>query len=269
MDRPSRFYVSTVAMSRTPRKLRVLSYNIHKGFSAGNRRFVLARIKEAIRSVHADVVFLQEVLGEHADHAEKVAGWPSESQFEYLADSVWHHYAYGKNAVYTSGHHGNAILSKYPIVGWENLDISMHRFERRGILHAQVDVPGHRLPVHCLCLHFGLSEKGRIGQIERLVHRVDQAVPQTEPLLIAGDFNDWSRRATVALEREVDAHEVYRRIHGSHPKTFPSRFPLLPLDRIYSRGFHVETAQVMVGKPWNTLSDHAALYAELSWVEDI
>lgn len=253
---------------RTPRTLKVLSYNIHKGFSAGNRRFILARIKEAIRIVHADVVFLQEVLGEHADHAETVEGWPSESQFEYLADSVWHHFAYGRNAVYTSGHHGNAILSKYPIVSWENLDISMHRFERRGILHATLDVPGHASAVHCLCLHFGLSEKGRRGQIDRLVRRVNHAVPHADPLLIAGDFNDWSRRATAVLEREVDAHEVYRRVHGNHPKTFPSRFPVLPLDRIYARGFAVESARVMRGNPWHTLSDHAALYAELSWKEE-
>jgi endonuclease/exonuclease/phosphatase family metal-dependent hydrolase len=174
----------------------------------------------------------------------------------------------GRMSRNTSGHHGNAILSKYPIVGWENLDISMHRFERRGILHATLDVPGHECAVHCLCLHFGLSEKGRRGQIDRLVRRVNHAVPHDEPLLIAGDFNDWSRRATTVLERDVDAHEVYRRVHGSHPKTFPSRFPMLPLDRIYARGFAVDAARVMRGKPWNTLSDHAALYAELSWKDE-
>jgi len=255
-------------MTRTPRQLRVLSYNIHKGFSAANRRFVLARIKEAIRTVHADVVFLQEVLGEHADHADSVAGWPDETQFEYLADSVWRHYAYGKNAVYDAGHHGNAILSKYPIVAWENLDISMHRFEKRGILHAQLDIPGHDCPVHCLCLHFGLSESGRRGQIGRLIERVNATVALDEPLLIAGDFNDWSKRATAALESEVGASEVYRQKHGRHARTFPSILPFLPLDRIYARGFDVDIAEVLQGDPWSTLSDHAALYAELSWSED-
>lgn len=253
---------------RTPRRLRVLSYNIHKGFSTGNRRFVLARIKEAIRAVHADVVFLQEVLGEHADHAERVSGWPGESQLEFLADSVWHHYAYGKNAVYDAGHHGNAILSKYPIAAWENLDISMHRFEKRGILHAQLDVPGHDSAVHCLCLHLGLSESGRRGQIERLVARVNATVASDDPLLIAGDFNDWSKRATSALESGVGAVEVYQRKHGRHPRTFPALLPILPLDRIYARGFDVDLAEVMQGAPWNTLSDHAALYAELSWSDD-
>ena len=86
------------------RPLKVLSYNIHKGFSVGNRRFVLERIRQAIRTVHADVVFLQEVLGQHEKHRIHVQGWPSQTQFEFLADQVWPHHAYGKNATYTAGH---------------------------------------------------------------------------------------------------------------------------------------------------------------------
>ena len=69
-------------------RLRILSYNIHKGFSVGNTRFVLREMKEGIRKVGADLVFLQEVLGEHQRHAETVDGWPDASQFEFLADEV-------------------------------------------------------------------------------------------------------------------------------------------------------------------------------------
>ena len=81
--------------------LRILSYNIHKGFSSGNRRFVLKKMREAIRLVHADLVFLQEVLGEHQVHRERVKEWPDQSQFEFLADEIWPHYTYGKNAIYS------------------------------------------------------------------------------------------------------------------------------------------------------------------------
>src|SRR4051812_49407405 len=109
------------------RKIRVLSYNIHKGFSAGNRQFVLNRIRTAIRDIHADLVLLQEVLGQHDKHGQLIENGPIRPQFEFLADSIWPHYAYGKNAVYTSGHHGNAILSKSPFSFWENLDISTNR----------------------------------------------------------------------------------------------------------------------------------------------
>ena len=110
--------------------LQVLSYNIHKGFSSGNRNFVLHQIREAIRTVRADLVFLQEVLGEHREHQRKYsAHWERDSQFEFLADEVWPHFAYGKNAIYTSGHHGNAILSRYPFTFFENIDISTNRME--------------------------------------------------------------------------------------------------------------------------------------------
>src|SRR5690349_17254196 len=96
-------------------RLRVLSYNIHKGFGPGNIKFILKKIKEALRSIHPDLVFLQEVLGHHEIHQKNIKGWPEQSQFEFLAHELWPHFAYGRNAVYTNGHHGNAILSKHPI----------------------------------------------------------------------------------------------------------------------------------------------------------
>src|SRR5690606_18707404 len=54
----------------------VLTLNAHMGFNLVNRRFVLPELREAIRAVSADVVFLQEVMGEHALHAARVPGWP-------------------------------------------------------------------------------------------------------------------------------------------------------------------------------------------------
>jgi len=40
------------------------------------------------------------------------------------------------------------------------------------------------------------------------------------------------------------------------------------MDRIYARGFKVEHCQLMTGQPWRTLSDHCALMAELSLIEE-
>src|SRR3989338_3836062 len=119
-------------MSAPKHTLRVLSYNIHKGFSAGSRRFLLDAMREAIEIVHADIVLLQEVQGEHTGHLSRIPAYPSAAQFEFLADRLWPHYAYGKNAVYQHGHHGNAILSKYPILFHENIDVSTNRLESRG-----------------------------------------------------------------------------------------------------------------------------------------
>ena len=70
-------------------------------------------------------MFLQEVLGEHGKHASRYEDWPATSQYEFLADSMWSDFAYGQNAVYPDGHHGNALLSKYPIKASRNLDVSI------------------------------------------------------------------------------------------------------------------------------------------------
>ena len=108
--------------------IRIVTYNIHKGFSQFNQRMVLHELRDQLRGIHADLVFLQEVVGAHDLHAEKHENWPEASQYEFLADSIWDDYAYGKNAVYPEGHHGNAILSRFPIVSWENVDVSAHRY---------------------------------------------------------------------------------------------------------------------------------------------
>src|SRR5688572_18073471 len=92
--------------------VRILTLNAHQGFGAQGRRHALLRIRDALRATGADLVFLQEVGVAHGAEA------PAE-QYEVLADGIWKAHAYGRNAIKTSGHHGNAVLSKYPIVSWE------------------------------------------------------------------------------------------------------------------------------------------------------
>lgn len=248
-------------MSAAPFRLRVLSYNIHKGFATGNRRFVLATMREAIREVNADLVFLQEVLGEQRAHAKRFPEWPSQGQFEYLADSVWRYHAYGQNAVYDAGHHGNAILSKFPITSWVNHDVSTNEWEKRGVLHATISVPPLDNDLHCLCVHLGLTRKGRRTQLEKICKRVESDIIHTEPLLMAGDFNDWPRAASRVLHR-IGIEEVFRRTKGRYAATFPSALPMLHLDRVYHRGLQVVQAKTLRGKLWRKLSDHVALLVE-------
>lgn len=244
--------------------MKVLSYNIHKGLSVGNRRFVLKRMREVLEIANADIVFLQEVLGAHDKHAERFEDWPEESQFEFLADRLWPHHAYGKNSVYDAGHHGNAILSKHSFVSWQNIDVSTNPFESRGILHGSINVPGFAVPLHVLCLHFDVHEFGRQKQLRDLIDRIGTAVPADAPLLVAGDFNDWRERAGKVLERELKLVEAYKTLHRRCARSFPAWFPLLRLDRIYCRGLIPIAAECLTGQPWNELSDHAALYAEFS-----
>jgi len=130
--------------------VKVLTVNIHKGFSPFNRKFILHELREAIRNVGADVVFLQEVSGSHAWHESRVANYPATPHYEFLADSIWPQFAYGRNAVYTSGHHGNAVLSKFPIVSFENRDVTLTGAEGRGMLHCVLQVPGRDGPPHVI-----------------------------------------------------------------------------------------------------------------------
>jgi endonuclease/exonuclease/phosphatase family metal-dependent hydrolase len=234
--------------------LKVLSYNIHKGIDHLNFNSVLGKIKAAVQGTDADLVLLQEVRGSEGD-GERFA-----TQFEYLADQVWHHFAYGKNSVYSWGHHGNAILSKYPIKAWENIDISAHEVESRGVLHAEIDMEG--TPLHVLCLHLGLLKSWRQLQLTMVCDHIKRVIPGDAPLILGGDFNDWRGTVTDELKSVLGLDEVFYHNNGRHAATYPGWLPLLKLDRIYFRGFKNLERQTLNGKPWSALSDHLPLLAK-------
>ncbi|VAW64507.1 Endonuclease/exonuclease/phosphatase family protein [hydrothermal vent metagenome] len=247
-------------------RFKILTYNIHKGFSAGNRHFVLHGIKDALRKVNADVLFLQEIQGEHQLHSLKLDNWPDNSQFEFLADEIWPHHAYGKNAIYNKGHHGNAILSKYTFIDWENINVSFMKKASRSLLHGTLNISlntsGQSQTVHVICVHLGLFEHERARQIVQLINRIDSHVPHNEPLIVAGDFNDWRGIAEKTLNRRLGVEDVFKNHHGKHVSSFPSWLPILPMDRIYSRGVELTGCYSLHGHPWQRLSDHLPLVAE-------
>lgn len=239
--------------------LTVATYNIHKGFSHFNQRVVMHELRERLRELNADIVFLQEVQGEHAHHGRRFSNYPDGAQHDFLAEQLWPHSAYGKNSVYAAGHHGNAILSRFPIAQTLNTDISAHRFESRGLLHCEIELTGRR--VHCLCAHFGLFARGRRAQTAALIDYVKNEIPIDAPVIIAGDFNDWRNQMSHAIAHELGMHEVFHLHGGRVARSFPARLPLFRLDRIYVRGFTILQADVHVGGAWQRLSDHAALSA--------
>jgi endonuclease/exonuclease/phosphatase family metal-dependent hydrolase len=241
---------------------RVMTYNIHKGFSAGNRRFILQQIREELRVADVDIIFLQEIQGRHVLHEAKVVDWPTESQFEYVADQIWSHYAYGKNAIYNAGHHGNAILSKYPFIHWENLNVSSVRWASRSLLHGVVNISERRTNLHLICVHLDFMPGQRVRQIKILNERIRDSVPHNEPLILAGDFNDWNGQVSRHLESELELKEVFHSMQGRHAKTFPSWFPFLPVDRIYYHGVNPVECTCFEHHPWHKLSDHVPLYAK-------
>lgn len=249
-------------MSDSSRRLRVLTVNTHKGFTPLKRRFILRELREAVHTVAADVVFLQEVHGTHERHGARIAGWPAMSQYEFIADRLWPQFAYGRNAVYPEGDHGNAILSKFPIVRHHNLDVSVVGNEPRSLLHCVLRPPDWPTDLHAVCVHLGLRESHRRDQLRRLASLLDSGVPVGEPVIVAGDFNDWRGRAHRPLTG-VGLHEVFVAAHGRAARTFPARRPVLRLDRIYVRGAHHHAPFTLPRRPWSHLSDHVPLAAEI------
>jgi endonuclease/exonuclease/phosphatase family metal-dependent hydrolase len=243
--------------------LTVVTYNIHKGFSALNGRLVVHEIRERLHSLSPDVVFLQEVQGAHRLHSRRHLTWPEAGQHEFLAHEGGHS-AYGMNAEYRDGHHGNAIVSRFPILRTENLDISHHALESRGLLHCEMAVPGWDATLHCINVHLGLWARSRRFQLEWLCERIRDSVPEEAPLVVAGDFNDWRGTASRMLGNALGLAEAFESAHGRHARSFPARLPLFTLDRIYVRGLKVGTTQRLAEGPWSRLSDHAALAARLS-----
>lgn len=268
-------------------KIRVATYNIHKGVSAIRAEPRVLALKQAIGMFDADVVFLQEVQGKHDLKAAKYGAehlghrhWPAAAQHEYFAGESRHlHAAYGMNAVYDHGHHGNALLSAFPIASQVNRDVSDHAYEQRGILHCVLNTPHG--PVHCYVVHLGLFESGRRRQTQALISAVQETAPNGEPVVIAGDFNDWRNTLSAELRNALGVREAFDEIEGNSAlddilrrlrrkasvtpaRTFPAGMPFFRLDRIYVRGFKVETAEVMHGSLWAKLSDHAPIVASLT-----
>ena len=255
--------MSDLPQEPRPPQLTVMTVNIHKGFTTFNRKFILPELRDAIRKVGADVVFMQEVLGTHEDHSRRIAEWPEAPPYEFMADEIWPQHAYGRNMVYPKGHHGNAVMSKFPIVHYQNHDVSIAGPEKRGLLHCVLQVPGYEKQVHVICVHLGLAEAHRQQQLDLLCQITHTEMPADAPLIVAGDFNDWFVRANARLRRGAGLREVFVEKRGRSARTFPARWPLLQLDRIYVRNVSVRNLSVLSVYPWSHLSDHAPLVAEI------
>jgi len=246
-------------------ELRIATYNIHKGVTSFRGVPRVHALKQGLASMEADIIFLQEVQGRHDLNAVRHAHlWPEQAQHEFLAGDS-HHSAYGENAVYDHGHHGNALLSKFAIRSSRNQDVSDHAFEQRGILHCVLQT--EKGDVHCYVVHLGLFNGGRRRQNQALIECVKASAKDDERIIIAGDFNDWGNRLGGDLRTHLGVQEVFDSVDDPAlqvpARTFPALIPWLRLDRIYVRGFAVHDAQVLHGAQWARLSDHAPIVASL------
>ena len=241
---------------RGPAVLRAATYNIHKGVQGLGpaRRLEIHNLALAVEMLDADIVCLQEVRRVNQREAAHFTGWPDLPQADFLAPEGYES-VYATNAFTRHGEHGNALLSRWPVVSWRHEDMSDHRFEQRGLLHVQLLIGGRVL--HVIVVHFGLIPASRRRQAEQLRRYIRREIAPAAPVLVAGDFNDWGSRV-----RHLLGQDALHTLEGARTLTYPSRLPVVQLDHIYARGLAPLTLTAPRGRAWRRMSDHLPLIAE-------
>jgi endonuclease/exonuclease/phosphatase family metal-dependent hydrolase len=258
--------------------LRIATWNIHKGVRGMGlrKRLEIHNMQQAVASLNADLICLQEVRRINHKEAERFTQWPALPQADFLAPAGYEA-VYRTNAFTKHGEHGNALLSRFPVVSHAHEDMSDHRFEQRGLLHATVHAHGRAL--HVIVVHLGLIAASRQRQLAQLARYIERDIPASDAIVVAGDFNSpmapvrWAR---ACLGHESSAQErsktmaklphAVRALHalGGHA-TFPSRLPVVQLDHVFARHARITSYDVPHGKDWAKMSDHLPLLVELQW----
>lgn len=231
-----------------PGFVRVATYNVHGGVPV-HGHFDPGPACQVIRRLDADILALQEVVHGH------FKGGHQDAFFAFAG-------AHGGNEVHGPTQHtdrrtyGNMLLSRWPYRRHAVHDISVSEREPRNAIDAIVAAPGGELRV--IATHLGTKAWERRHQAVRLaeIARTDLQ----HPLIVLGDFNDWLPLSLLSrMLREVLTQS--RRV-----ATFPTRWPLLALDRIW---FHPKPQRLDLWTsrdgPVRKASDHLPLLADFSW----
>jgi endonuclease/exonuclease/phosphatase family metal-dependent hydrolase len=220
-----------------------MTWNIH-GTVGGNPRFNLLGVVDLIRRWDPDIVALQEV-----DSRRKTAG---DNPFQFLQEALGRHGIGAKSITTTDGDYGQMLISRWPIAVSAVHDISFPEREPRRAIMAEIETP--LAPVRIIATHLGLSIRERRNQARTLL---DITGARTMTTMMVGDFNDWFWPGSVrsALSRELPGYTRYR--------TFPSRWPVLRLDRVYCRPGEALIRSYIDDEARNC-SDHLPIVADVA-----
>ena len=197
-----------------------------------------------LKEINADVVALQEV---------PLGGSSQPDVLSLLRKETGFFAVEGPTMESAERRYGNAVLSRYPILAKQSIDLSFGSREPRGALDADIDCHGHMLRV--IATHLGLKPAERRAQIKRLLQAFDT---DQAPVILMGDVNEWFMWGR-ALRWLVSHFEA-----APAPRTFPSRWPLFALDRIWisprQRLLQVQVHRTALSR---VASDHLPLVAHI------
>lgn len=224
---------------------RVATYNIHRGVGWDGIEDY-ARIAAVLAEIDADIIALQEVTS----HGEK-----SDDVLTYLAAAVGMVSIEGFTLTAAGARYGNALLSRLPIAVTRLTDISVKKREPRGVIQADLSLNGQTVVVWATHLGLGIRERRR--QTKELLELVDRVDSDIKVLL--GDFNEWLPLGSPV--RAIGKRFTLPRT----PATFPSRRPLLKLDRIWLRpAERIASLRTHATELSLAASDHLPLVMDIS-----
>jgi endonuclease/exonuclease/phosphatase family metal-dependent hydrolase len=255
--------------SQGMRPLRIMTYNIHR-WAGMDQQVDVERLAQVIRSTHADVIGLNEVI-------HPLTG-PTGSfePLRELAQSLNMHFAFGPSG-WTDfgpawgGPQGNALLSKFPLADISNdLLPRMPTTKQRSLLGARLQGSG----MHAFVTHLDHAlEITRLLQIEGVLSRVGDRAGES-PHFIGGDFNApgflgrHTRRILPFVLRRMQSagyRDAFSIAGSGNGRTFPARAPLVRLDFLWlpSRWSHgLRSARTVQYSLAGEASDHRPVVAE-------
>jgi endonuclease/exonuclease/phosphatase family metal-dependent hydrolase len=121
-----------------------------------------------------------------------------------------------------------------------------------------VDAVRHGRPLRLVGAHLSLSQALRVVQMRTLGQHLFRR--GARPTVICGDLNEWRPWGGLALSRGITGLGL----SGPAAATFPTAWPILPLDRILvTTPGRVARAEVRDGPGIRIASDHRPLAAEV------
>jgi endonuclease/exonuclease/phosphatase family metal-dependent hydrolase len=234
--------------------MRILSYNIHKGIGARDRRYRLGRILAVIEGENPDIVCLQEV-----DRHVRRSGYHDQPHL--LAEYFGHvEQIYQMNVRLREGGYGNLLLSRWPLQAHHHISLRHRERKPRGAQLAVVQTPEG--PLRLVHWHLGLAERERHWQVNHVLsHSLFRAAEEL-PTIVIGDSNDWRNTLADAVFEPRGFRHVTA--PASRFRTFPSYLTIGSLDKAFVRGaITVRNVRVVRTKLAQAASDHLPIVIDL------